>query len=128
MAAGAPGEYTDGSSIERTAVSARALVVSLACLFAVVVAVTAGSPQADPLLDRARALHRAVPMFDGHNDYPWEVRTQAGKLVANLDIRAAQPKTMTDIPRLRQGGVGAQFPLVAGPFLVSGDESETHAA
>ena len=48
-------------------------------------------------------------MFDGHNDYPWEVREKAGKDPAKLDIRGRQPATMTDIPRLRQGGVGAQF-------------------
>jgi membrane dipeptidase len=90
-------------------VSARALAVSLACVAVAAAAVSARPDQADTLLAHARALHRAVPMFDGHNDYPWEVRTQADKDAARLDIRGPQPKTMTDIPRLRQGGVGAQF-------------------
>ena len=26
------------------------------------------------LLDRARALHRQVPLIDGHNDFPWALR------------------------------------------------------
>jgi membrane dipeptidase len=63
----------------------------------------------DPNLAHARTLHRQVPMVDGHNDFPWEVRTQAGKDITRLDIRAAQPATMTDIPRMRAGGVGGQF-------------------
>lgn len=73
-----------------------------------------------PLLDRARALHRQVPMFDGHNDYPWEVREKAGKDASRLDIRGAQPGTMTDIPRLRRGGVGAQFWSVYIPVGLAG--------
>ncbi len=52
----------------------------------------------DPFLARARALHLSVPMFDGHNDYPWEVRQRAGKDPAALDIRSARTDTMTDIP------------------------------
>jgi hypothetical protein len=35
------------------------------------------TPQADPLLERARRLLREVPIIDGHNDYPWEVRQKA---------------------------------------------------
>ena len=63
----------------------------------------------DRLLDRARKLHRQVPLIDGHNDYPWEVRKQAQFDLGRLDISKPQPMTMTDIPRLRAGGVGAQF-------------------
>jgi len=31
----------------------------------------------DAALTRARALLRRVPLIDGHNDYPWEVREKA---------------------------------------------------
>ena len=35
-------------------------------------------PQTDPaLLNRARALHKQVPLIDGHNDYPWALRETA---------------------------------------------------
>lgn len=61
------------------------------------------------LLERARALHKQVPLIDGHNDYPWEVRQKAQFDLDKLDISSAQPATMTDIPRLRAGGVGGQF-------------------
>ncbi len=106
---------------------ARALAVSLACLVLAAVAVSARPDQADPLLSRARALHRAVPVFDGHNDYPWEVRERAGKDLARLDIRGPQPKTMTDIPRLRQGGVGAQFWSTYVPSSLAGEAAVTAA-
>jgi membrane dipeptidase len=78
--------------------------------------------QTDPaLLKHALRLHRAVPMIDGHNDLPWKLRTLgtgAEDSTAirrpnfswdSLDISKSQPRLMTDIPRLRAGGVGAVF-------------------
>ena len=61
------------------------------------------------LTDRARELHRRSLVVDGHNDLPWEVRTQGESNFGKLDIAQPQPTLHTDIPRLRQGGVGAQF-------------------
>jgi membrane dipeptidase len=46
------------------------------------------------------------PVIDGHNDWAWENRARRGYSVDGLD--EALP-TDTDIPRLRRGGVGAQF-------------------
>ena len=63
----------------------------------------------DALLEHARRLHKEVPLIDGHNDYPWELRTKAKRDFKNLDISKPQPSVMTDIPRLHAGGVGAQF-------------------
>ena len=48
-------------------------------------------------------------MIDGHNDMPWEIRKQGSSSFDKLDISKPQPKLQTDIPRLREGGVGAQF-------------------
>src|SRR5688500_946543 len=62
------------------------------------------------LTDEARKLHESSLVFDGHNDLPWELRQQAQGRFDRLDISQPQPKKLhTDIPRLRQGGVGAQF-------------------
>lgn len=61
------------------------------------------------LIRRALRLHREVPMVDGHNDLPWEIRTRARSVFDSADIARPQPGLMTDIPRLRAGGVGAQF-------------------
>jgi membrane dipeptidase len=101
------------------------LAFALACTVATVSASIAAPDQPAALLERARALHRQVPMFDGHNDYPWEVRQKAGKDVAKLDIRGRQPATMTDIPRMRQGGVGAQFWSVYTPPAMAGQQAVT---
>ncbi len=61
------------------------------------------------LTPRAAELHRSLLLIDGHNDLPWEVRKRASRTFANLDISQSQPELQTDIPRLRLGGVGAQF-------------------
>ncbi len=98
---------------------------------AVIVCLTAGlamtgaAAQSDPFLERARALHAQVPVFDGHNDYPWEVRQRAGKDPARLDIAGPQPATHTDVPRLRRGGIGAQFWSVYVPASFAGQQAVT---
>jgi membrane dipeptidase len=61
------------------------------------------------LTDAGRQAHAATFVFDGHNDLPWEMRTKADSSFDKRDIRQAQPKMHTDIPRLRAGNVGAQF-------------------
>jgi membrane dipeptidase len=50
---------------------------------------------------------RAMPVIDGHNDLPMKLRARAGYDVGGL--RDGRPDFHTDIPRLRSGGVGAQF-------------------
>ena len=67
------------------------------------------TPQQDALLARARALHKQVPLIDGHNDYPWALRENAARDLDRLDITKPQPTIMTDIARLKAGGVGGQF-------------------
>jgi len=57
----------------------------------------------------ASELHKSLLVIDGHNDLPWEVRKRAARSFENLDISKPQPDLQTDIPRLRSGGVGAQF-------------------
>src|SRR5256884_1950481 len=58
---------------------------------------------------RAEALRilKAVPLIDGHNDIPDAIRARGGP--DSVDFGVPQPKLMTDIPKLRTGGVGAQF-------------------
>ena len=77
------------------------------------------------LLERARAIHRQVPLIDGHNDYPWAVREQAQRDLDKLDISRPQPSIMTDIPRLRAGGVGGQFWSVYVPVELQGQAAVT---
>jgi len=58
---------------------------------------------------RALRLHRQVAMVDTHNDLPWEIRDTYGNSLDSADLGRGVPQLMTDIPRLRAGGVGAQF-------------------
>ena len=46
-------------------------------------------------------------VFDGHNDLPEALRESAGYSVEGLD--RVRPEFQTDLVRLKQGGVGAQF-------------------
>ncbi len=57
-----------------------------------------------------RALLKATPVVDGHNDLPWAIRETKNnpRDVIAYDLRAT-PQGMTDIARLRKGGVGGQF-------------------
>ncbi|MBB2899558.1 membrane dipeptidase [Kineococcus radiotolerans] len=49
------------------------------------------------------------PVVDGHNDLAWELRERFGSDPARAGLAAGQPALHTDVPRLRAGGVGAQF-------------------
>jgi membrane dipeptidase len=70
-----------------------------------------------------------TPLIDGHNDLPWEIRERFASDLAKVDLAhstaalpapAGSPPLMTDIPRLRAGGVGAQFWSVYIPADVKG--------
>lgn len=95
----------------------------------VAVAVSYGSP---PVInaqdDRASREHilrllREVPLVDGHNDVPWQYRTRVSNHIDRIDFRdtsATEPPMHTDLRRLRQGGVGAQFWSVYIPASYTG--------
>jgi membrane dipeptidase len=78
-------------------------------------------------LARVRQLLREVPLIDGHNDLPWQYRKRGNDFSA-IDLARGTskltPPVVTDLPRLRLGGVGAQFwsvfvpPIPAGPPAV----------
>jgi len=70
--------------------------------------------------DRIRALLAEHPVVDGHNDLPWEARERVGYDWSRLDIATPGQPTHTDLPRLRAGGVGAQFWSVFVPATLQG--------
>lgn len=74
---------------------------------------------------RARDLLDAYPLVDGHNDLAWAMRLQARYDFERLDIAVRQPTLHTDIPKLRDGGVGAQFWSVFVPSTLPGAEAVT---
>ncbi|HEY1224357.1 MAG TPA: dipeptidase [Brevundimonas sp.] len=80
----------------------------------------------DPAQERVRQILRRTPLIDGHNDLPWALRQGHGNdpyavdLTTNLD---ASTTLHTDIPRLRAGGMGAQFWSVYVPASLTPTEA-----
>ncbi|MEW6156270.1 MAG: dipeptidase [Verrucomicrobiota bacterium] len=75
--------------------------------------ISAAEPPSTHFLDRVSAeawrIHRSALLIDGHNDLPWEMRTQASLSFEEVDIAKPVPTMHTDIGRLKRGGMGAQF-------------------
>ncbi len=98
-------------------------------LVAVAVSFRAPSPAEDTarptviLTDEGRAVHFSGMLFDGHNDLPWELRKSGNSSFDQVDIAKSQPQQHTDIPRLKAGGVKAQFwsVYVSADTMVTGD-------
>jgi membrane dipeptidase len=70
-----------------------------------------------------RKILKQVPLIDGHNDLPWQYRKRGNDFSAiNLreDTRKLKNPIVTDIARLRQGGVGGQFWSVYIPAETNG--------
>ncbi|WP_432984569.1 dipeptidase [Dactylosporangium sp. CA-233914] len=69
-----------------------------------------------------------MDVMDGHNDLPWRLRVRDPDdeldLLGGLDADLAATGLHTDLPRLRRGGVGAQFWSV----YVPNDRPEPQAA
>lgn len=84
------------------------LVVSLLVSRSLLFAQTPMTP--DPALRHANELLSKTLLVDGHNDLPWEIRTDSAHPgdVAAYDIRG-RVRGMTDIPRMRAGHLGGQF-------------------
>ncbi|HYB87339.1 MAG TPA: dipeptidase [Streptosporangiaceae bacterium] len=72
-------------------------------------------------LDAARALLRRSPLVDGHNDLAWELREKSRGDPGDPDLAGRVGFTHTDLPRLAEGGVGAQFWSVYVPVSLAGE-------
>jgi membrane dipeptidase len=78
------------------------------------------------LTPAAIALHKTCLVIDGHNDLPWTMRKKANSSFDEVDISQSIPQFHTDIPRLRAGGVGAQFWSVYAPTDTIADRRSAH--
>jgi membrane dipeptidase len=87
---------------------ARTLLIALA-----VISLFLTAQAQTPYLQEARALLKRVPLIDGHNDTPWQYRKRVNCDLNRIDLHSNTarlwPPMHTDIPRLQQGGMGAQF-------------------
>src|SRR5262245_26432043 len=103
----------------------------LTALFAIALAAapTVALAQAPTRAELARIdrILRRTPLIDGHNDLPEQIHDNYGGDLSRVDLmsdtrRLASP-LHTDIPRLRQGRVGAQFWSVYVPAELQGAAS-----
>jgi len=85
-----------------------AIAVLLACAF--LATVDASAQAADSNLARAKRILRTTPLVDGHNDLAWRIREdkQTPRDVEAYDLRKTTPGH-TDLARMKEGMVGAQF-------------------
>ncbi|WP_374929163.1 dipeptidase [Kytococcus sedentarius] len=79
-----------------------------------------------------RSLLREFPLVDGHNDLPWRLHALSQADAESTDLTVADigagtlgtaTQTHTDLPRLLDGGMGAQFWSVFVPADLSGDDA-----
>ncbi|HEX9981874.1 MAG TPA: dipeptidase [Thermoanaerobaculia bacterium] len=70
---------------------------------------------------------REVPLIDGHNDLPWQMRERVRNQLSKLDLRADQSKLATplhtDLARLKAGHLGGQFWSVYVPASMKGADA-----
>jgi membrane dipeptidase len=103
------------------------MIIKPTLLLAAAFAMTSGAsaqtipPQIQARIDR---ILKATPLIDGHNDLPEQLRENYALSIEGLasgsDQRQPHP-LMTDMARLHQGRVGAQFWSVYIPSEVTGD-------
>jgi membrane dipeptidase len=77
-------------------------------------------------LQRASDIHASLPVVDGHNDLPWEIRIRANGSLAEADPRTRLDGYHTDFPRMLEGGVGVQFWSVYVPAWSADPLAATH--
>ncbi|MFE0137289.1 dipeptidase [Streptomyces sp. NPDC059037] len=88
---------------------------------AITVPEAASASDPDPLPDplrHARALLAAHPVADGYSGLPWALRE-----LPWYDLELGESGVDADVPRLRAGGVGAQFWSAHVPENLSGDHA-----
>ena len=97
------------------------LLLAAAMLIASPAAAQSIDPKVQARIDR---ILKATPLIDGHNDIAEQLRENYGLKVDGLASGTDrwQPKPlMTDMARLREGRLGAQFWSVYIPAEVTGD-------
>lgn len=105
------------------------LLSSLAALALMTVPAAAQKAPAKPATPEAvaEAALKAAPVFDGHNDVPWTLRQRTGNVLRDVDFHdtselgrhPSRGVMHSDLRRLRQGRVGAQYWSVYVPSNVN---------
>jgi membrane dipeptidase len=99
----------------------RNILVASAALCAVGGALVTASPRADDISARARKLHFSSIVVDTHDD------TTQRFLDGDFDLGKRSPAGSIDIPRMKEGGLGAIFFSIWIPSKITGPEAVKHA-
>src|SRR5579862_2000726 len=108
------------------AVKSSKAILAIFVMTVSVVSAEAAATSASDYLSQVRKILKEVPLIDGHNDTPWQYRKRSNDFSAiNLheDTRKLKNPMVTDIPRLRAGGMGGQFWSVYIPATMEGPEA-----
>jgi len=62
----------------------------------------------DTYMTRALQLMSETPLIDGHNDLPWQLRKLNNNQLNKVDLNTLS-NTHTNIPKIKEGRLGAQF-------------------
>lgn len=81
----------------------------IAVLLATLSSVPAHGQESPVVPDHVSRLHAEAIVVDGHNDLPWRIRSEAELDIAALELGTRGTSGHTDMVRLREGGVDAQF-------------------
>ncbi|XP_053174463.1 dipeptidase 1 [Scomber japonicus] len=84
-----------------------AKVISVLCVTLWVMSCVITSAE-DPNMTRAVKLMSETPLIDGHNDLPWQLRKQFNNQLNKVDLNTLST-THTNIPKIKEGRLGAQF-------------------
>ncbi|BFZ14516.1 hypothetical protein BsWGS_17553 [Bradybaena similaris] len=95
----------------------RSIPVSLLVIIAISVGLSVGLKKNSDISNQPLEVRqkRAVdvlsryPLVDGHNDLAWQYRSRVNNSVWSIDLRSGWRDVHTDIPRIHQGKLGAQF-------------------
>jgi len=99
----------------------RNILVGVAALCLVGGALVTATPRADDISGRARKLHFASIVVDTHDD------TTQRFLDGDFDLGARSAAGSIDIPRMKEGGLGAIFFSIWIPSKITGPEAVKHA-
>jgi membrane dipeptidase len=99
----------------------RNILVAGAVLCAAGGALMTASPRADDISARARKLHFSSIVVDTHDD------TTQRFLDGDFDLGERSPAGSIDIPRMKEGGLGAIFFSIWIPSKITGPDAVKHA-
>lgn len=92
--------------------SSRILLLAISSFLLIGCGSLSAQTDRDDYRQQAIEILERVPLFDGHNDVPWQYRNRVGYKFSELDFydtTQLDRPMHTDIPRLHEGRVGAQW-------------------